>query len=116
MKTNYEKVFSKEVLIETAHEMQRSKFKPGFDNMTAQNAETWIEINYDNLIMQIKQGKYRAQPLIGFSVSKQNGNFRRLVKPCALDMIIQRALLSYLQELVSPFLSCHIHAYSTGIL
>ena len=56
MKTNYEKVFSKESLIEIAQEMQRSKFKPGFDNMSAQNAETWIEINYDNLLMQIKQG------------------------------------------------------------
>lgn len=114
MKTNYEKVFSKETLIEIAHEMHRSKFKPGFDNMTAQNAETWIEINYDNLLLQIKQGKYKPQPLIGFSVSKQNGSFRRLVKPCALDMIIQRALLSYLQELISPFLSVHIHAYLPG--
>ena len=114
MKTNYEKVFSKESLIETAQEMQHSKFKPGFDNMTAQNAETWIEINYDNLLMQIKQGKYKPQPLIGFSVSKQNGSFRQLVKPCALDMIIQKAILSYLQELVSPLLSVHIHAFLPG--
>ena len=93
MKTDYEKIFSKEKLLSIAQEMHKSHFKAGYDNMTAQSAEMWLEINYDNLILQIKQGKYKPQPLLGFSVSKQNGGFRQIVKPCALDMFIQKALI-----------------------
>ena len=82
--------------------------------MTAQNAEMWLEINYDNMILQIKQGKYNPQPLLGFSVSKQNGGFRQIVRLCALDMIIQKGLMDYLQELIHPLLSTHVHAYIPG--
>lgn len=111
MKLNYDSVFAKEKLIEIAHEMQKAHFKPGCDNMSAQGAERWVEINYDNLLAQLKEGKYKPQPLLGFSVTKSNGKFRQLTKPCALDMIIQKALYSYLNELTEPLFSVHIHAY-----
>ena len=111
MKLNYDSVFAQEKLIEIAHEMQKAHFKPGCDNMSAQGAERWVEINYDNLLAQLKEGKYKPQPLLGFSVTKSNGKFRQLTKPCALDMIIQKALYSYLNELTEPLFSVHIHAY-----
>lgn len=91
--------------------MKKSHFKPGCDNMSAQGAETWIEINYDNLLAQLKENKYKPRPLVGFSVTKSNGRFRQLTKPCALDMIIQKALYGYLNELTEPLFSAHIHAY-----
>ena len=110
-KTDYETIFKKEKLMLIADEMKKSHFKEGFDNMTAQGAEIWLEINYDNLLEQLKAGKYQPQPLLGFSVSKKNGTFRQLVKPCAVDMIIQKALKDYLTERIEPVLSPHIHSY-----
>ncbi len=111
MKFNYNTVFEKEILIEIAREMQKAHFKPGYDNMSAQGAETWIEINYDNLLAQLKDDKFKPQPLSGFSVTKSNGKFRQLVKPCAIDMIVQKAFSRYLYELTEPLFSSHIHAY-----
>lgn len=111
MKINYNAVFEKALLIETAREMQKTHFKPGIDNMTAQQAEVWLEINYDNLLSQLKENKYKPQPLAGFSVTKKNGKFRQLVKPCAIDMIVQKALANYLLDVTEPMFSTHIHAY-----
>ena len=111
MKLDYQSVFSKEKLIELAREMQKSHFTPGLDNMSAQSAEAWLEINYDNLLARLKDGKYKPQPLSGFSVTKSNGRFRQLVKPCALDMIVQKALHGYLTALTEPLFSAHVHAY-----
>ena len=111
MKINYSAVFEKEKLLEIALKMQKAHFKPGYDNMSAQGAETWIEINYENLLAQLKEGKYKPQPLMGFSVTKSNGKFRQLVKPCALDMIIQKAMYGFLTELTEPMFSEHIHGY-----
>lgn len=111
MKINYNAVFEKALLIETAREMQKTHFKPGIDNLTAQQAEVWLEINYDNLLSQLKENKYKPQPLAGFSVTKKNGKFRQLVKPCAIDMIVQKALANYLLDVTEPMFSTHIHAY-----
>lgn len=54
MKEKYDVLFEKERLLSLARELQREHFKPGYDNITAESAETWIEINYDNLFAQLK--------------------------------------------------------------
>ena len=55
MKTKYDQIFSKEKLTAFAEKLEREYFKPGYDNMSAQAARTWIEINYDNLLLQLKE-------------------------------------------------------------
>ena len=96
MKEKYDVLFEKERLLSLARELKREHFKPGYDNLTAESTETWIEINYDNLFAQLKESKYQPIPLLGFSVIKKNGQFRRLTKPSALDMILQRTIADYL--------------------
>ena len=68
MKEKFEILFDKERLIGISQELQKEHFKPGYDNMTAEGSETWLEINYDNLFAQLKSGSYRPLPLSGFSV------------------------------------------------
>lgn len=108
MKEKYDVLFEKERLLSLARELKREHFKPGYDNLTAESTETWIEINYDNLFVQLKESKYQPIPLLGFSVIKKNGRFRRLTKPSAPDMILQRTIADYLTE---PFYRDNIHAY-----
>ena len=114
MKEKYEILFDKNRLIEISQEMQKEHFKPGYDNMTAQGAQTWLEINYDNLLAQLKSGSYRPLPLSGFSVTKKDGHFRQLTKACALDMILQKSIARYLTEITEPLLAENIHAYRPG--
>ena len=96
MKEKFETLFDKDRLIGISQEMQKERFKPGYDSMTAESAETWLEINYENLLAQLKSGSYRPLPLSGFSVTKKNGHFRQLTKACALDMILQKSIARYL--------------------
>ena len=111
MKEKYDVLFEKERLLSLARELKREHFKPGYDNLTAESTETWIEINYDNLFAQLKESKYQPIPLLGFSGIKKNGRFRRLTKPSALDMILQRTIADYLAALTEPFYRDNIHAY-----
>ncbi len=114
MKEKYETLFDKNRLIEITHEMQKEHFKPGYDNMTAGGAETWLEINYENLLAQLKSGSYKPLPLSGFSVTKKNGHFRRLTKACATDVILQKSIARYLTDVTESLLSESIHAYRPG--
>ena len=114
MKEKFEILFDKERLIGISQELQKERFKPGYDNMTAEGSETWLEINYDNLFAQLKSGSYRPLPLSGFSVTKKNGHFRQLTKACALDMILQKSIARYLTEITEPLFTENIHAYRPG--
>ena len=114
MKEKFETLFDKDRLIGISQEMQKERFKPGYDSMTAESAETWLEINYENLLAQLKSGSYRPLPLSGFSVTKKNGHFRQLTKACALDMILQKSIARYLTEITEPLFSENIHAYRPG--
>ena len=114
MNANYESIFSKDKLIAISKEMQKAHFKPGYDKMTAQKAGLWIEINYDNLLEQLKKDKYKPLPLMGATAIKNNGIFIQDAMPCAIDAILQNAIADYLSENFKDLFSEHDHAYIKG--
>ena len=92
----------------------RNKFSPGFDKMTPEAAETWLQINGSQLCNQLNGGKYKVMPASGFYMAKADGAYRRLARLTAIDTIIQLVLLDKLSDYCAENFSENSFAYQKG--
>lgn len=107
-------ILNMEHLEEQAIGLKRKNFKPGFDRMTADAAQIWMQINGARLIRDIADKRYTPMPAIGFVTAKINGGYRKLNKLTAIDSIIQQCILSELNEQCEAFFSPSSFAYRPG--
>ena len=108
-------IFSLDDLMAGCTELKRrNKFSPGFDRMTPDAAETWLQINGTQLCSQLNGGKYKVMPASGFYMAKADGSYRQLVRLTALDTIIQMVLLDKLSDYCAETFSTHSFAYQKG--
>ena len=106
--------FGKEQLLEKTAELKRNQFKPGYDGMTAQSAELWFQINAERLLEQLAAGSFSASPVSGFRTAKKSGGYRTLVRVSAVDTVIQKCLLDFVQERFDAGFSAFSYAYRPG--
>ena len=103
-----------EVLLQHASSLKSRKFKPGFDNMSAEAAVLWLKINGDQLCRRLRRGAYEPMPAKTFRIAKAGGSSRSLAKLTALDTIIQNAMLQVLVPHCEKLFSPSSYAYREG--
>ena len=103
-----------EVLLRHANALKHKKFKPGFDNMSAEAAVMWLKINGELLCRQLRRGAYEPMPAKTFRIAKRNDGSRVLGKLTALDTVIQNAILEVLVPHCEKVFSPHSFAYREG--
>lgn len=94
-----------------AEKLKNRKFTPGFDDMTAEKAYLWVEINNKKICTELKNGSYEPMPVTGFYTAKKNGGYRRFVKVTAIDTIVQNAIVDAVSEKCDDLFSAFSHAY-----
>lgn len=109
-----EEICLKENLLLAAKELKKRGFRPGFDNMDAQGAEIWIELNYERLLLDLKSGRYKPMPALGFQTAKTSGGYRKLSRLTALDSILQMSANTVLAPWNDKYFSDYSFAYRTG--
>ena len=70
----------RERLLAKAEQLKARGFRPGFDQMTADAAYLWIQINGDRLSDDLASGRYKPLPAISFTSAKHNGTYRTLAR------------------------------------
>ncbi len=95
----FEEIFSKDLLLEKAAELRKRNFHPGFDNMDAEGARIWIELNYPRFLADLRGGRYAPMPALGFRTAKTSGGYRNLSRLTALDTVLQMSA----NEVLSPW-------------
>lgn len=103
-----EKIYDKELLIEQAEELRKRNYRPGFDNMDADGARIWIELNYERLLTDLTSGRYSPMPALGFHMAKSAGGYRKLCRLTAIDTLLQMNA----NEVLSPWNEDHFSDYS----
>lgn len=101
-------------LLAHADMLNRKKFRPGYDSMTAEGTLAWLHINGDRLCRELHDGAYRPMPAVGFRTAKTRGGYRRLAKLTALDTIIQQAVLDAVTPVCEERFSDNSYAYRSG--
>jgi len=102
---------TKEKLIFYAQAQKKKRAKPGIDNMSADTALLWLEINGDVLIRQLLRGEYQPMPINGFSIASSSGKPRTVGKLTIIDTVIQKCLLEYIDSVADSSFSPRCMAY-----
>lgn len=114
MSSYIEKISDKNALLFHAEQLKKGKFNPGFDGMTAEKAYLWFGINGNSVSAELKKGRYKPMPVVGFYIAKKNGGYRKLIRTTATDTVVQRVITDAVREKCEAEYSDFSYAYRTG--
>ncbi|TWT75732.1 Group II intron-encoded protein LtrA [Planctomycetes bacterium CA13] len=72
---------------------------PGVDNVTVEDYEEDLEANLRDLLQRLHRGSYRPKPSLRKNIPKGNGKTRSLGIACVEDKIVQRAVVTILEQI-----------------
>ena len=87
-----EQILSRDNLNRAYKRVKANKGAPGVDGMTVEDALPWLRKHREELLDQIRSGKYKPQPVRRKEIPKPDGGVRKLGIPTVVDRIIQREL------------------------
>lgn len=82
----------------------------GVDKMETEDLLSYLRIHKDSLIISLKDGKYRPNPVRRVEIRKGNGKMRPLGIPTVVDRFVQQAI----SQVLSPIYEREFSANSFG--
>ncbi len=86
----------------------------GVDGLDIARAGAYLKTAWPNIRDQLRDGRYRPQPVRRVSIPKPGGGERELGIPTVTDRLIGQALLQVLGPLIDPHFSEHSHGFRPG--
>jgi retron-type reverse transcriptase len=106
-----EQIISGENLRRAAKRVKANRGSGGTDGMTVYELEQWLDENLESLQQQLRDGKYRPQPVRRVEIPKDSkGKTRKLGIPTVIDRTIQEAIC----QVLSPIYEEQFSDYSYG--
>ena len=97
-----ERILSRDNLNRAYKRVKANKGAPGIDRMTVEDALPWLREHREELLDQIRSGKYKPQPVRRKEIPKPDGGIRKLGIPAVVDRIIQQATAQQLTPIFEP--------------
>ena len=94
--------------------VKQNKGSPGVDGMTVDELPEYLVENWVEIREQLLAGTYQPRPVKRQEIPKSGGGVRELGIPCALDRMIQQAILQVLQPIFDPTFSQHSYGFRPG--
>jgi RNA-directed DNA polymerase len=97
-----EEVCERENLKRALKRVKSNKGAPGVDGMTVHALPAYLREHWPSIRATLLDGTYKPQPVRRVEIPKPDGGVRKLGIPCALDRLIQQAVLQVLQRQWDP--------------
>ena len=97
-----ERILNRENLNRAYKRVKANKGAPGIDGMTVEDALPWLREHREELLEQIRSGKYKPQPVRRKEIPKPDGGVRQLGIPTVIDRVIQQAIAQQLTPIFEP--------------
>ena len=94
-----EEILTKENLNKAYKKVYQNKGASGVDGITVYEIKEYIQNNRDEILNQIRNRKYKPQPVRRVQIPKDNGKKRNLGIPTVMDRIIQQAMIQVLSPI-----------------
>lgn len=91
-----EKVLSKQNLNLAYKQVYKNKGASGVDGVTVEELFSYIKEHKEEILWQIKNRKYKPQPVRRVYIPKENGKLRKLGIPSVIDRVLQQAIVQVL--------------------
>ena len=109
-----ERILDRNNLNRAYKRVKANKGAPGIDGMTVEDALPWLREHREELLDQIRNGKYKPQPVKRKEIPKPDGGIRKLGIPTVVDRIIQQAIAQQLTPIYEPLFSDGSYGYRPG--
>ena len=106
-----ERVLDRNNLNRAYKRVKANKGACGVDGMTIDEALSWLKEHRDELLENIRSGKYKPSPVRRVEIPKDNGGVRKLGIPTVIDRIIQQAIAQVLIPIYEPKFSNGSYGY-----
>ena len=94
-----EEILTKENLNKAYKKVYQNKGASGVDGITVYEIKEYIQNNSDEILNQIRNRRYKPQPVRRVQIPKDNGKKRNLGIPTVMDRIIQQAMVQVLSPI-----------------
>jgi group II intron reverse transcriptase/maturase len=86
----------------------------GVDGMSVKQLGPWLKAQKDELLAELREGKYEPKPVRRVEIPKPDGGKRALGIPTVLDRLIQQALSQVLTPIFEETFSEHSYGFRPG--
>src|SRR5690606_27249371 len=108
----YGQLLSKQRLYEAFRHIKRNKGAAGIDGQSLGAFEANLEVELSCLLLELKEKRYRAQPVRRVAIAKDDGGERLLGIPTVRDRVVQQAL----RRIIVPYLHPVSYVYRPGLI
>ena len=105
-----DKVLSKENLNKAYKQVYKNKGASGVYGVTVEELFEYIKEHKEEILWQIRNRKYKPQPVRRVYIPKDNGKLRKLGIPSVIDRVLQQAIV----QVLTPIYEEQFSNYSFG--
>lgn len=91
--------------------VQQNKGAPGIDGITVEELPRYLKKHWPKHREELLEGSYQPKPARRKEIEKPDGGIRNLSIPCALDRMIQQAVMQVLQQQWDRTFSEHSYGF-----
>lgn len=106
-----EEIISRDNMRQAYKRVIANKGASGVDGITTDEVKDYLVENWENIREQIRNRKYKPQPVRRVEIPKPNGGVRNLGIPSVVDRIIEQAIAQRLTPIVEPLFSEHSYGF-----
>lgn len=106
-----EKILSNENIKLAQKKVYSNKGASGIDGVTVQELEEYMKENWNGIKEQIRERKYKPQPVLRVEIPKPNGGVRKLGIPTVVDRVIEQAIVQVLTPIFDPMFSDNSYGF-----
>ena len=106
-----EEILSRENMWRAYTRVVANKGASGVDGITTEEVREYLIEHWEEIREQIRNRKYRPQPVRRVEIPKPNGGVRNLGIPSVVDRIIEQAIAQKLTPIVEPLFSEYSYGF-----
>ena len=100
-----EKILSDDNIKTAYKRVYANKGAGGVDGITINELEEYMKEHWKSIKEQIRERKYKPQPVLRVEIPKPNGGVRKLGIPTVIDRVIEQAMTQVLTSIFDPMFS-----------
>ncbi|MCF1686279.1 group II intron reverse transcriptase/maturase, partial [Tetragenococcus halophilus] len=106
-----EQILDRENMNEAYQKVQANKGTSGVDDVTLDQLYNYIQENWETISQQIRERRYKPQPVKRVMIPKPDGSKRKLGIPAVIDRVIQQAIVQIITPICEPYFSTYSYGF-----
>lgn len=106
-----EEILARENMMSAYKKVKANGGASGIDGISTKEVRDYLVKNWSGIREQIRQRKYKPQPVLRVEIPKADGGVRNLGIPSVIDRIIEQAIVQVMTPIVEPYFSEYSYGF-----